>query len=98
MQNQETELYAEIGKQSLFINSGQFLELESRLKLVQTNLTETQVRLKAVQVEKTKKDLEEQQAEEQCTCPKCGHRIFVSRNNRKKILILKENYHETQIF
>ena len=74
LQNQETELYAEIGKQSLLINSGQFPELESRLKLVQTNLTETQVRLEAVQVEKTKKDLEEQQAEEQCTCPECGHR------------------------
>ena len=64
LQNQEIGLYAEIGKQSLLRNGGQFPELESRLKLVQANLTEAQARLEAVQAEKTKKEQEEQQAEE----------------------------------
>ena len=74
LQNQEIGLYAEIGKQSLLRNGGQFPELESRLKLVQANLTEVQARLEAVQAEKTKKEQEEQQTEEQCICPECGHR------------------------
>lgn len=47
LRNQETELYAEIGKQSLLRNSGQFPELESRLKLVQSNLSEAQTSLEA---------------------------------------------------
>jgi hypothetical protein len=42
LQNQETALYAEIGRQSLAKGSGQFPELEGRLKLVQANLTEAQ--------------------------------------------------------
>ena len=74
LQNQETELYAEIGKQSLLRNSGQFPELESRLKLVQANLSEAQVGLEAVQREKTKTEQAQRQTEEQCTCPECGHR------------------------
>ncbi len=74
LQNQETELYAEIGKKSLLRNSGQFPELESKLKLVQSNLKEVQASLEAVQREKTKKDRAERQTEEQCTCPECGHR------------------------
>ena len=60
LQNQEIGLYAEIGKQSLLRHGGQFPELESRLKLVQANLTEAQARLEAVQAEKTKKEQEEQ--------------------------------------
>ena len=74
LQNQETELYAEIGKQSLLRNSGQFPELESRLKLVQANLSEAQAGLEAVQREKTKTEQAQRQTEEQCTCPECGHR------------------------
>lgn len=74
LRNQETELYAEIGKQSLLRNSGQFPELESRLKLVQANLTEAQASLEAVHEEKTKKEHAERQTEEQCTCAECGHR------------------------
>ncbi|HEX2946953.1 MAG TPA: zinc ribbon domain-containing protein [Clostridia bacterium] len=72
--NQETALYAEIGRQSLAKGSGQFPELEDRLKLVQANLAEIQARLKAAQAEKEKKDQEKQLTEEQCTCPECGYR------------------------
>jgi ribosomal protein L40E len=74
LQNQETELYAEIGKQSLLKNCGQFPELESKLQLVQVNLTEVQSRLEAIQSEKRKKEQAEQQTEERCTCPVCGYR------------------------
>lgn len=74
LQNQETELYAEIGKQSLLKNSGQFPELENRLKLVQANLADVHSRLEAAQSEKSKKEQEDLRAEEQCTCPECGYR------------------------
>lgn len=74
LRNQETELYAEIGKQSLLKAGGQFPELENKLKLVQTNLTEAHSRLEAVQLEKMKKEQEDQRTEEQCICPECGLR------------------------
>jgi DNA repair exonuclease SbcCD ATPase subunit len=74
LQNQETELYAEIGRQSLLRSSGQFPELENRLKLIQANLKEMQSRLEVIQEEKKKKEQEAQQVEEQCTCPACGYR------------------------
>lgn len=74
LQDQETAIYAEIGRQSLLRCAGLFPELESRLKLVQDNLAETHTRFETVKAEKAKKEQEEQQMEEQCTCPECGHR------------------------
>ena len=74
LQNQETALYAEIGRQSLSQSKGQFPELENRLKLVQANLVEAQARLETVQAEKKQKEQEEQLTEQQGTCPECGHR------------------------
>ena len=74
LQNQETEIYAEIGKASLLKNNGQFPELESRLKLVQINIMETQGMMEKIQAEKAKKEQDEQQTEAQCVCPECGYR------------------------
>ncbi|MEL1136555.1 zinc ribbon domain-containing protein [Desulfitobacterium sp. THU1] len=74
LRKQETELYAEIGRQLLSKNSGQFPELETKLKLVQANLTEAQSKLEAAQAEKMQKEQAEQLTEEKCTCPECGYR------------------------
>ncbi len=74
LQQRETELYAEIGRQAAAQNSGQYPELESKLGLVQANLAEAQSRLKTAQAEKERKEQEEQRLEEQCTCTACGYR------------------------
>jgi DNA repair exonuclease SbcCD ATPase subunit len=74
LQQRETELYAEIGRQAVAQNSGQYPELESKLRLVQANLSEAQTQLKTAQEEKEHKEQEEQRLEEQCTCTVCGYR------------------------
>jgi Predicted membrane protein len=73
LQQQETAIYADIGRQSLTQSQGRFPELESKLKLVQTNLAEAQFRLETAQAEKKQKEQKEQLTEQQCVCPKCGH-------------------------
>ena len=74
LKNQETEIYAEIGKQALLKGSAQFPELEGRLRLVQTNLARVQSNLETAQAERSAKELEKQQEEAQSTCAVCGHR------------------------
>lgn len=56
LRKQETEIYAEIGKQALSRSSGQFPELESKLRLVQVSLAQAQSRLEQVKAEEAKKD------------------------------------------
>lgn len=73
LQNQEIALYAEIGKLLLAKCSGQYPDLENKLKLVQTNLVEAQERLKNAKIEKEQKEQEKQLTKEQCTCLECGY-------------------------
>lgn len=56
LRKQETEIYAEIGKQALSRSSGQFPELESKLRSVQVSLAQAQSRLEQVKAEEAKKD------------------------------------------
>ncbi len=73
LRKQETEIYAEIGKQALTRGRGQFPELESNLRAVQSSMAEVQAKLEQVQAEAARKKQEEQRANEQRTCPQCGH-------------------------
>jgi len=79
LQQQETAIYADIGRQSLAQFKGRFPELESRLQLVQTNIAESQAQLEAVQAEKKQKEQAEQRTEQQCVCPQCGYRNLEGR-------------------
>lgn len=72
LERQETELYAEIGRQALVKGSGQYPELESKLRLVQENLTEAQARLKRVQSEKDAMEAAKRAEDEARTCLSCG--------------------------
>lgn len=74
LQKQETELYAQIGRQALAQGSVQSPELESRLHLVQQNLLTVQERLKSVQSEKEAKESARRVEDEKSTCPSCGNR------------------------
>jgi hypothetical protein len=74
LQNQEIEIYAEIGKLVINRGTGQFPELEQRLKLVQTNLANTQAKYNQIKAEIEQKEKEKLRAEEQCTCANCGFR------------------------
>lgn len=78
LQQQETAIYADIGRQSLAQFKGRFPELESRLQLVQTNIAESQAQLEAVQAEKKQKEQAEQRTKQQCVCPQCGYRNLES--------------------
>ncbi len=74
LQQEETMLYAEIGRQALAQMSGQFPEQEARLTLVKANIADAQAKLNAAQEEKKRKEQEQRRIDEQCTCPECGHR------------------------
>jgi len=74
LENQETAIYAQIGKLTLAKGSGQFPEFEEKLRAVQTGQKEAQIRLKAAEKEKEQKEKEEQMAEQQSTCSSCGFR------------------------
>ncbi len=67
----ETGIYAEIGKLAFQRSSGQFPELESKLRLVQIDLAEAQSHLERVQAEAERKQQEEQMFNESI-CPQCG--------------------------
>lgn len=73
LRKQETGIYAEIGKQALSRSSGQYPELESKLRSVQASLVQAQSKMEQVQAEEARKRQEEQRAKEQRTCPQCGH-------------------------
>lgn len=72
LQKQETELYAKIGREALAKSSGQYPELESKLRLVQENLTEAETRLKRAQSEKDAMEAAKRAEDEACTCLSCG--------------------------
>ncbi|CFX17764.1 Double zinc ribbon [Syntrophomonas zehnderi OL-4] len=72
LQRQETELYAQIGKQALAKDSGQYPELERKLRLVQENLIEAQTRMKNAQAEKDAMEAARRAGDDARTCPSCG--------------------------
>ena len=74
LRTQETELYAQIGRQALAQGSGQCPELESKLRLVQENMAEAQARLKSAQLEKDAKEAAQRAEDEKHICPECGSR------------------------
>ncbi|HHW99277.1 MAG TPA: zinc-ribbon domain-containing protein [Firmicutes bacterium] len=74
LKKQETELYAQIGKQALARGSGQFPELENKLRLVQENLAAAEEELKSAKQEKDAKDAAQRVQEAKRTCPECGFR------------------------
>lgn len=73
LQKQETELYAQIGKQALDEGIGRFPDLENKLKLVQANMLEAAEKLRSAQVEKDEKEAGRQAEEQEHTCPSCGN-------------------------
>jgi hypothetical protein len=73
LQKQETELYAQIGKQALAQGHMQFPELEKRLHLVQENLSAAQAKLQSAQADKEEKDLARRAEEEARLCPDCNN-------------------------
>lgn len=73
LQKQELALYAQIGRQALAQGGGQFPELESRLSLVQENLSAAQARLQSVQAEKEAAEAATRAKEESQTCASCGN-------------------------
>jgi len=73
LKNQETELYAQIGKLAVEQQGvGNFGELGERLKLVQVNLAGAESKLKAVQQEQEAAQRAQDEAAEKSTCPECG--------------------------
>lgn len=71
MKKQETEIYAEIGRQAVSKHEEQYPEAE-QLRLIQANLTQAQVRLEKAENEKAARDKEKQSEEAECTCYSCG--------------------------
>lgn len=74
LQEQETALYAELGKAVLARSAGQFPDHESRLKLIRDNRALAQEKLASAQGEKTQKEKAQQMSDAQFTCPSCGLR------------------------
>ena len=73
LQRQETELYAQIGRQALAQGNINFPELENRLRLIQENLSEAQAKLRSAQSEKEAKEAAQRAENEKVTCPACGN-------------------------
>lgn len=73
LQKQETELYAQIGKQALVEGRVGFPVLENSLRLVQENLSAAQAKLQSAQADKAKTDCARKAEEEARLCPDCNH-------------------------
>ena len=74
LQQQETETYAQIGRQALTQGAGRFPELESKLRLIQENVSEAQKRLTCAQAEKDAKGTK--------FCQECGAKLGAAKCNR----------------
>lgn len=74
LEKQETELYAQIGRQVLAKGDVQFPELESKLQLVQDNLLIAKEKLKNALSEKDAKEAAKRVEDEKQTCSSCGNR------------------------
>lgn len=74
LENQETAIYAQVGRLTLAADSGRFPELEEKLRVVLAGKAEALSSLKAAEAEKDKKEKEDRLAAQQCTCPSCGFR------------------------
>lgn len=74
LKKQETELYAQIGRQVLAKGDVQFPELESKLRLVHENMSVAQEKLKNAQTEKDAREAAKRAEDEKLTCPQCGSR------------------------
>ena len=73
LEKQETELYAQIGKQALAQGHVRFPELEQKLSLVRKNLSAAQAKLQSAQADKEKKDATRRAEEEARRCPDCNN-------------------------
>lgn len=74
LQKQETELYAQIGKQALAKGGDQFPELESKLRLIRENMSLAGEKLKNAKLEKEAKEAAKRAEDAERTCPECGSR------------------------
>ncbi|MFY9175171.1 MAG: zinc ribbon domain-containing protein [Peptococcia bacterium] len=72
LQKQETEIYAQIGRQAIAEGLVKFPELESRLRLVQENLSAAQAKLKNAEEEKEAKEAAKRMETAKQTCSSCG--------------------------
>lgn len=72
LQTQENSIYAQIGRLALSKGSGQFPELENKLKLIAQNLADAQAKLKKAQEDKDAQEQAKRAEEEKSTCPSCG--------------------------
>lgn len=74
LQQQELDLYAQIGKRALEKDGLQaYGELGQRLALVQSNLSEAKAALQTAQEEKQQQEDQKRNALAQRTCPECGY-------------------------
>ena len=73
LQKQETEIYAQIGKQALAQGLVSFPELEKKLQLVQENLSAARSKLENAQTEKDQLESTKRAEEEACRCPECNY-------------------------
>ncbi len=72
LKNQETEIFAEIGRQAYAQNPGAWAQSD-KLRLLQSNITSAQAKLDAAKAEQDAKEQAEKAAVAACTCPACGH-------------------------
>ena len=73
LKEQETALYAEIGKLAYQQNPGGFPAQATKLQLVQANLAEAEAALNQQTQARAAADQAEKDAAAALTCPSCGH-------------------------
>ncbi len=73
LQQQETELYAQIGRQALAQAAGRFPEQENKLRLIRETILAAQQKLASAQEEKQARKAAEQAQDAARTCPQCGN-------------------------
>ncbi len=74
LQNQEKELYAEIGKSAIaHYGLEDFGDAADRLRLIQSNLAAAQAKLNAAKAEQEAREAAEKDQLTARTCPSCGY-------------------------
>ena len=73
LQKQQSELYAEIGKQAVEQYGLESFAAADRMKLIQANLAAAQAKLDEAQDVAAEKEKAEKEAKAGRTCGKCGH-------------------------
>jgi ribosomal protein L40E len=73
LQQQENEIYAEVGKKVMEGNNASAFPAEAdRLKLIQANIAAAKAKLETTQSEAKAAEAAKQQADQARTCPSCG--------------------------